>query len=923
MKRIFFILTLFITTCTSINLSAKERIAFYYNTHPPTYLFHLYHTVIVQPYAKLNPKQITKKHATNLLAYVSLGEVHTNSKVSKLIQPSWVLIKNHTWHTLVMDASNPEWQQFFIHKIVSPLLKSGYSGIFLDTADSYMLSAKTSQAQQRQEAGLISIINKIHTSFPKAKILINRGFPLLPAIHQSISGVVAESLYQGWDQQKKTYVTIPDIANNYLIKELMTVKNKYHLPVIVISYLPASQKKDYLAVANKIAKLGFIPWITNHSLTTIGVNTSQIEPRRVMFIYFDSSGEDPYGETSAVFQKLAMPLEQLGYVPILHNALAPFTDNDYEQDFAGIVFYVDDDPTKFPLTCLNWLLEEKKRGVPVLFFNDFPFTNHANFQKAFDISTIQDTSKLGQLTFSKEQAHVGFETPPTINAIAPSILVHHVHKAWLSLRSSTGLTIPVIGTTSWGGFVLLHYGYWQSDNKTTRWIVNPFMALRHMLKLKHIPIPDTTTENGTRLMMAEIDGDGFVNRPEFDPSVFAAKVIEDDILNHYKMPTTVSVVEGEIGPTGIYPNESKAAEVVARDIFKPDYIELATHSYSHPFDWRVAEGYAKTSIHDTIHLPIKNYRFNLKREIKGSVNYINHTLAPPNKQVKVFLWTGNADPSEKAVKMTYSIGLSNMNGGMTSISKKQPSLMNVSPLGIYKGRYYQVYAPIGNEIYYTNNWSGPYYGFKNVIQTLKMTNSPRRLKPVDIYYHFYSGDKLAGLQALKTIYNWTQTQHLMHIFVSSYTHKVLDFNNAVLQQIDNGWLIHTNGHLREFRIPPSAGYPDFKRSKNIIGYDDFQKTRYIHLGPSHESHLILSLTKPTEPYLISANERVLAWHKDTDKKTINMTLTGFDPLQLQLGNMLNCTTAIDNQRAQLQKTAITTITTLQAGKHHIEIKCGT
>lgn len=858
-----------------------------------------------------------------LYVYASLGEVDESSKLSKKINEKWVIAKNPAWKSDVMDATNADWRHFFIKKIVTPLLKKGYRGIFLDTADSYMLGAKTPKAREAQEAGLVKMIKSIHAHFPQVKILMNRGFDIVPQVHQFLSGLVAESLFRGWNPNTEKYNILSKQDNNYLITQLTHVKNKYHLPIIVISYLPKHELKQALSVSHKIEKLGFIPWITNHTLTAEGVSDHILTSRRVLFIFHDKSREDIYGENSPGFQYLAMPLEYLGYVPIMYNSNYPMNNNLKETNFAGIVFFVDAPPETYSKRFMNWIVSEKKLGVPILFFDGFPFKKNANNYKKFGLSIIENSDKLGKLKLSPQQKHIGYEIKPLALPTTPSFFVKSTTQSWLSLISQNKKNIPVIGITPWGGYVMSEYGYWLSENSGSKWIVDPFALLTKSLRLAPLPVPDITTENGTRLMMAHIDGDGFVNRAEFAPKKFAAEIINTEILKHYKIPTTVSIVEGEIGPQGQYPKLSEEAEKIARIIFKPDYIELATHSYSHPFDWRVLEGTGKKSIHSTYNLPIKGYEFNLNREIIGSANYINKNLAPKGKHVQVFLWTGNADPSKKAVEMTYDADLMNMNGGMTIISKRDPSLTRVFPIGIYKGQYFQVYAPIGNEIYYTNDWTGPYFGFKNVIQTLKMTNTPLRLKPIDVYYHFYSGDKLASLNALKKIFNWTKTQKLMHIFVSTYTHKVLDFNNAVFSKTPNGWLVHTTGHLRELRIKQSQGYPDFTLSKNIIGFNDYHQVRYLHLGSQYRSKIVLTNKQPTQPYLISANEHATHWSESFDHKSISASFSGFDPLQLRMNNMLNCSIRLDKNKAFIEKNKVAIIKSSHSGMHHIEIKCPT
>ncbi|MGV8514739.1 hypothetical protein ACV35E_32020, partial [Pseudomonas aeruginosa] len=46
----------------------------------------------------------------------------------------------------------------------------------------------------------------------------------------------------------------------------------------------------------------------------------------------------------------------------------------------------------------------------------------------------------------------------------------------------------------------------------------------------------------------------------------------------------------------------------------------------------------------------------------------------------------------------------------------------------------------------------PYYGFRGVIDTFALTDSPRRLRGLHLYYHFYSGTKQASIRTMHQIY---------------------------------------------------------------------------------------------------------------------------------------------------------------------------
>ena len=130
-----------------------------------------------------------------------------------------------------------------------------------------------------------------------------------------------------------------------------------------------------------------------------------------------------------------------------------------------------------------------------------------------------------------------------------------------------------------------------------------------------------------------------------------------------------------------------------------------------------------------------------------SVKYINETLLPSGKKVRTFFWTGNCEPTPAAVKLCQELGIDNINGGDSIFDRKNPSYTSLAPLGVEVGGYRQIYAPNSNENIYTNEWHGPYYGFKFVLETFGNTESPVRIKPINIYYHYYSGERWAALNA--------------------------------------------------------------------------------------------------------------------------------------------------------------------------------
>src|SRR5260370_1087965 len=113
-----------------------------------------------------------------------------------------------------------------------------------------------------------------------------------------------------------------------------------------------------------------------------------------------------------------------------------------------------------------------------------------------------------------------------------------------------------------------------------------------------MPVPDTTTENGRRLLMSHIDGDGFASRAEFSdggvPNTDASPQYSGDVLYRLLrdsgMPTTVSLIEGEVSDDGPYKAFAAHLRALGTRIFQLPNVEVATHTYTHPLQWMRVTG---------------------------------------------------------------------------------------------------------------------------------------------------------------------------------------------------------------------------------------------------------------------------------------------------------------------------------------------
>ncbi len=873
---------------------ASPAVALFYGASPPMDELAAFDAVVLEP--DHAPRPLPDARHTAWFAYVSLGEVHPSRAYFKDIPADWKLGVNPAFDSAVIDQSQDAWAEFFCERMLRPLWERGFRGFFLDTLDSYHLVAKTDAARARQEAGLAAVIRRVKQKFPEARLMFNRGFEILPQVHGLAYAVAAESLYRAYDHGAKKYAQVPQADRDWLSAQMKRVRDEYRLPAIFIDYVEAKDRALARATARRIAADGFIPWVSTPELDILGVGALEVMPRKVLMLYekLDKTDQLIYQDVHRV---ATMPLNYLGYVAEYVEVSEGLPEYPLTGRVAGIVMRFTD-PSRHDAKLYAWLQRQIDAGVRVAILGDLGIRMTAARAAALGLSLGPPKAALDPLAIAYRDPIMGFEIEPFPDrrAYQPITLAKGTAGAvpLLTLSGRAGERMDAAAFTPWGGYALYPYNVITLPGLTSkRWVIDPFAFYRRALDLPDMPVPDTTTETGRRLLLAHIDGDGFASRAETSDRRFSGEVLLTDILARYKIPHTISIIEGEISAKGVHPELAPVLEPIARKIFAHQDVEIASHSFSHPFRWRAAEASAKlasVTASETYALKIPNYTYSTRAEVQGSIDYINVSLAPRGKRTKVFLWTGDCDPDEEPLAATEAAGVYNMNGGDTFITRADPSLTLVSPLGIPRGKHFQVYAPNQNENVYTNLWQGPYYGFERVIETFELTESPRRLKPVDIYYHMYSTTKTASLAALHKAYDWAMARPMHPVYASEYIAKVTDFQRAVIaHDIDGNWLVRGANSLRTLRAPAALGFPT---GRGIAGYAAHQGSVYVHLA-AEEARFELRKDAPAGASLGDANARVTAFMPVPDG--IRFALSGHRPIEFSLRGAAGCSVSVSGK----------------------------
>lgn len=869
---LFFLCVVVLSTNSWAKSTTGHDVAFYYEKVPSDPFMQYFDWIVVDP--DIIHPAIKRRFQKKLFAYVSVGEIEPWRDSNRLYERQWVLQNNKAWDSLIVDFTNPQYQEFLIKKM-KKIQKQGYDHFFLDTLDAPFGVVSPSEEAKYKE-GLKKLLQTIRISFPNAKIIANRGFEADEGLCQNVNAVAAESLYQGINTVNFQYKEVSEADRVWISNQLKRFQS-CGLEAIAIDYVHEKNTQLRRATADKIAREGFTPYVTDYKLKSEGTGRHKTLKREVLILYDGSNVKDHDPIFSPAYLQLSLPLEYLGFIPHLHDISKGLPDLN-AQSFAGIIIWEGgDDEDAF----YRWVKEAIEREIKLLFLNSFGFELTAERLSFLGLKSSQTQAQaLDPVTIKGQDPMVGFEIQPFLENRAP-LLSLQSGKPLIEVGNAKGETFVPAALTPWGGFAL-DQSFLVYANEESYWAMDPVKLFQQALQLPGIPVPSTTTENGSRLWLTHLDGDGMIERTRFRSDEYAVETLYKDILTRYRVPHSISVIVGEVAKNGVAPAISERMEKGVRAIFSLPYVEPASHSYSHPFKWKKI-----TEAEDddgSYNLKIKGYDFSLDQELQGSLEYINTRLTPPEKKASMLFWTGDCNPPESVLAMADEENILTMNGGETTIQKSSPWMSNIAPMSVQKGVYRKIMAPMQNENVYTGNWIFPKWGYKKVIETFELTDKPRRYKPIDIYYHFYSASLIASIDALKSVYDYAMKQKTLPLYASEYIRIAQDFYRTSISQEEDGWIIRNRGELKTVRLSKEGGYPDLERSVGIVGFKDDADGRYVHLDGSGEYRLYLTPLLPKVPFLIESNGRIVKSEKKgiRIKSYVPLAMRWYVPAQCEL-----------------------------------------
>ncbi len=209
-------------------------------------------------------------------------------------------------------------------------------------------------------------------------------------------------------------------------------------------------------------------------------------------------------------------------------------------------------------------------------------------------------------------------------------------------------------------------------------------------------------------------------------------------------------------------------------------------------------------------------------------------LAPTGKRAALFQWSGDARPFEQMIAATRAAGLVNINGGAANPDLEGYSIAMMSPLSRIVGGERQVYAPFGALAHGLP-------ALRRMKQLLTETDTPIRLKPINLHYSIRAGETQGGVDIIRSMIALARDQRAFAISASHYARAVEGFHTLRLVELaPMTWSVRDRGALQTLRVDRAESlHIDITASRGVLGGERHDTTLYVALDPAVAAPLVV------------------------------------------------------------------------------------
>lgn len=170
-------------------------------------------------------------------------------------------IPNGDWGSYYTDPGSPAWREFLFEDIQS-VVDDGYDGIFIDTVDSVDRFPETFN-------DMCDLIMTVDEMFPELKLVLNRGFTVIPTVYEALDGVMFELFSTAYDLTTFEYDMLEEDSAQFAynrqwgVSIVNAVRQKKYFPVFGLEYYPLDGAEVIKqAIYDLDWEFDFIPYLT-------------------------------------------------------------------------------------------------------------------------------------------------------------------------------------------------------------------------------------------------------------------------------------------------------------------------------------------------------------------------------------------------------------------------------------------------------------------------------------------------------------------------------------------------------------------------------------------------------------------------------------------------------------------------------------
>ena len=518
----------------------------------------------------------------------------------------------------------------------------------------------------------ITTIRAASSAFPDKQILLEGDFWHVQSVWPEIDGVFVAGVFQSLDNKADRAMPLHP-RDSLPLQAALVAARRAGLATYVMDFGSRSDSQQIAETVKSIEDLGAVAFVTDSVEGGSILGPWRELDREIVVLHGwnpkNCAGTPSQPERTLTARRFHAPLEWLGYrmryVDVGREPLPVDLDR-----IAGVV--LDDSlllTRREQAELASWIPNVIWEKVPLLMTGQ-PWSD----SEVFD--ALRDTLRLGgsgakvpglkrvsvralDSRFSREGSSAQPSATGFVDLEAPD-----GSEVMLSVRGESGIStlrFDQAFLTTWGGVFLDAGGMMDERAFLTRWIGDR----------RIMPVPDTTTRDGRRLLMIQTRSEGFSSTVSMAGLPTCGELMKKQILDRYLLPFTVGLCEAELRGwlPGGDPRDAPRFEQTARQIFSLPQVEPASATFTRPMAFAAdASGDSALNSHAT------DDRRGFEREIAGSLAHLHRTVLPRGKPLGYVQWPAGADVSAEAGAFARRMGAAGLveepgvNGTRTFVS---------------------------------------------------------------------------------------------------------------------------------------------------------------------------------------------------------------------------------------------------------------